>query len=136
MKRSASAVWDGSLKEGSGKFNVQSGVLKDVNYTFRTRFENEPGTNPEELVAAAHAACFSMAVSAELNKLGITPQSVRTTSNITFEEGTLKKSELDTTVVAPGADRAKVEQAANTAKVGCPIARALNLEITMNLNIE
>lgn len=135
MVRSASAVWNGSLKEGNGKFSVQSGVIKDVNYSFRTRFENEPGTNPEELIAAAHAACFSMAFGAQLGERGITPESVATTAKVTMENLALTKSELDVTVTAPGADRTKIEEAANAAKAGCPISKVLNLEITMDLKI-
>jgi len=135
MIRSASAVWNGNLKEGRGTFQVQSGTIKDQKYTYRTRFENDPGTNPEELVAAAHAACFSMALSAQLGERGITPASVETTSAITFEAGTLKKSHLTSTVRAPGADRAKVEEAAQAAKTGCPISKALKMDIELELKV-
>lgn len=135
MIRSAKAVWNGNLKEGTGTFSGQSGALVDTKYSFKTRFEDEPGTNPEELIAAAHAACFSMALSAQLGERGITPVSVETTAAITFANLSLTKSELTTTVVAPGADKAAVEEAAAAAKAGCPISKVLNLEIVLNLTI-
>ena len=135
MKRNANAIWTGDLKQGQGKFSVGSGALKDQSYTFRTRFESDPGTNPEELIAAAHAGCFSMALSAQLGERGITPASVATTCTITFENLTLTKSALVTTVKAPGADKAKVEEAAAAAKAGCPISKVLKLEITLDLTV-
>jgi osmotically inducible protein OsmC len=135
MKRSAKAVWKGSLKEGAGTFGVASGAIKDQKYSFKTRFENEPGTNPEELIAAAHASCFSMALSARLGERGITPESVETTCDITFENGTLSKSLLTTTLTARGADKAKVDEAAAAAKAGCPISKVLNLEIALELRV-
>jgi lipoyl-dependent peroxiredoxin len=136
MNRSANAIWTGGLKEGRGRFSVGSGVIKDLKYDFRTRFENEPGTNPEELIAAAHAACFSMAFSAQLGERGITPQSIETTSTITFENSTLTRSALKTTVKARGADKIKVEEAAAAAKAGCPISKVLKIEIILNLTVE
>jgi osmotically inducible protein OsmC len=135
MERSASAIWNGDLKQGRGKFSVGSGALKDQSYTFRTRFESDPGTNPEELIAAAHAGCFSMALSAQLGERGITPESVETACTITFENLTLTKSALVTTVKARGADRAKVEEAAAAAKSGCPISKVLKLEIALDLTV-
>jgi len=136
MKRNASATWSGGLKDGLGKFSVGSGVLKDLRYGFRTRFEDEPGTNPEELIAAAHASCFSMALSAQLGERGITPQAIDTTCTITLENLTLTKSGLRTTVKARGADKAKVEEAAAAAKAGCPISKVLKLEIALELTVE
>lgn len=136
MQRSASATWRGSLKDGTGLFSVQSGAIRDLGYSFRTRFESEPGTNPEELVAAAHASCFSMALSAQLGERGITPASVATTCAVTFEQLTLTRSVLTTTVTAPGADRAAVEAAAAAAKAGCPISKVLQLEIVLALTVE
>ncbi|HVP66183.1 MAG TPA: OsmC family peroxiredoxin [Anaeromyxobacteraceae bacterium] len=136
MKRSANAVWNGSLKDGRGNFSVQSGAIKNLKYDFRTRFEDSPGTNPEELIAAAHASCFSMALSAQLGERGITPASIETTSTVTFENLTLTRSALKTTVAAPGADRAKVEAAAAAAKVGCPISKVLKLEIELELLVQ
>jgi osmotically inducible protein OsmC len=135
MKRSATASWNGGLKEGQGTFGVASGAIKDLKFGFRTRFEDEPGTNPEELIAAAHASCFSMAFSAQLGERGITPKSVATTCEITFENLTLTRSVLRTTVTAPGADKAKVEEAAGAAKAGCPISKVLNLEVSLELTV-
>ena len=135
MKRSANAVWNGDLKQGSGTFGVASGAFTNQKFGFRTRFEDEPGTNPEELIAAAHASCFSMAFSAQLGERGITPESVATTCAITFENLTLTRSVLTTTVKAPGADKAKVEEAAAAAKAGCPISKVLKLEIELALTV-
>ena len=135
MKRNASAIWTGDLKQGQGKFSVGSGAFKNQNFTFRTRFEADPGTNPEELIAAAHAGCFSMALSAQLGERGITPASVETSCAVTFENLTLTKSALTTKVTAPGADKAKVEEAAAAAKAGCPISKVLKLEITLDLTV-
>ncbi len=135
MKRHAHATWSGGLKGGKGSFSVGSNTIKQQNYTFRTRFEEAPGTNPEELIAAAHASCFSMALSNELGLRGITPQAVDTTCAITFENLALTKSELETTVKAPGADKAKVEEAAAAAKAGCPISKVLKLEIVLKLTV-
>ena len=136
MKRSAKAVWNGSIKDGNGYFGTGSGAIQNQTYTFRTRFEDAPGTNPEELIAAAHASCFSMALSAQLGERAITPQSVETTSTITFENKTLTRSVLQTTLKARGADRKQIEEAASAAKVGCPISKVLHLEIALELNIE
>jgi len=135
MKRTAKATWNGGLKDGKGSFSVGSGSIKNQMVTFRTRFEDEPGTNPEELIAAAHASCFSMALSAQLGERGITPESVETSCTITFENLTLSKSMLQTTVRAPAADKAKVEEAAAAAKAGCPISKVLKLEIALELTI-
>jgi len=135
MKRSANATWTGALKDGSGTFGVASGAFTNQKFSFRTRFEDAPGTNPEELVAAAHASCFSMAFSAQLGERGITPTAVETTSTVTFENLTLTRSALVTKVTAPGADRAKVEEAAAAAKAGCPISKVLKLEITLELTV-
>lgn len=136
MKRTAHAVWEGGLKDGRGTFAVGSGTITGQNVTFRTRFEDAPGTNPEELIAAAHASCFSMALSAQLGERGITPASVDTTCTITFENLTLTRSLLQTKVKAPGADRAKVEDAAAAAKAGCPISKVLSLDIALELDVE
>jgi lipoyl-dependent peroxiredoxin len=135
MLRRANAVWNGGLKEGNGTFTLASGVVKKQTFSFRTRFENVPGTNPEELIAAAHASCFSMALSGELEKLGIIPEAIETSCAITLENLTLTRSFLAATVKAPGADRAKIEQAAAAAKTGCPISKVLKLEIDLKLNV-
>lgn len=135
MKRSANARWEGSLKEGKGKFEVASGAIKEMPYSFKTRFEGTAGANPEELIAAAHASCFSMAVGAQLGERGITPESIETTCDITFENLTLTKSALTTKVTAHGADKAKIEEAAAAAKAGCPISKVLKLDIALELKI-
>ena len=135
MKRSANATWVGGLKEGRGSFSVASGAIKDQKFDFRTRFEEAPGTNPEELIAAAHASCFSMALGSQLGKRGITPEAIETTCAITFEELTLTRSLLTTTVTAHGADKTKVEEAAAAAKAGCPISKVLKLEIALELTV-
>jgi osmotically inducible protein OsmC len=135
MHRSANAIWKGSLKEGGGTFGVASGAIAGTPYSFKTRFEGTPGANPEELIAAAHASCFSMAVGAQLGERGITPESIETTCDITFENLTLTKSVLTTKVTARGADKAKIEEAAAAAKAGCPISKVLKLEIVLDLKI-
>src|SRR6266699_5444466 len=122
MKRKASAVWRGGLKDGKGTISSESGVLKETQYSFSTRFENGIGTNPEELIAAAHAGCFSMALSAELGKAGITPEIIGTTAALTMERleagWTVTMIHLDVTAKIPGADRARFDAAANAAKAG------------------
>ncbi len=135
MKRSATATWNGGLKDGRGTFSVGSGAIASQKYTFRTRFEDDPGTNPEELIAAAHASCFSMALSAQLGERGITPDAIETTCAITFENLALTRSVLQTTVRARGAEKAKIEEAAAAAKAGCPISKVLKLEIELQLTI-
>jgi len=135
MKRSADATWRGGLKDGRGTFSVGSGAIKDLKFDFRTRFEDAPGTNPEELIAAAHASCFSMAFGAQLGERGITPESIETTCDITFENLTLTKSALATTVTARGADPATIEAAVAAAKTGCPISKVLKLEIALDLKV-
>lgn len=140
MKRKASAVWHGDLKQGKGAISTESGVLSQTQYSFSTRFENGVGTNPEELVAAAHAGCFSMALSAELGKGGVTPESIRTDALLTMDRletgWTVTEIHLEVSAKIPGADRAAFEQAANAAKAGCPISRLLNAKITMNAQLE
>ena len=140
MKRKASAVWQGGLKDGKGAITSDSGVLKDTQYSFSTRFEDGIGTNPEELIAAAHAGCFSMALSGQMGNAGLTVGEIRTTATVTMEKldagFTLTAVHLDVTVKSPGADKAKFEQAANNAKTGCPISRVLNATITMDAKLE
>jgi osmotically inducible protein OsmC len=135
MKRSANAKWEGGLKEGNGTFSVASGAIKGTPYSFKTRFEGTHGANPEELIAAAHASCFSMAVGAQLGERGITPESIETSCDITFENLTLTKSALATKVTARGADKAKIEEAVAAAKAGCPISKVLKLDIALDLQI-
>ena len=140
MKRKASAVWRGGLKDGKGTISSESGVLEETQYSFSTRFENGIGTNPEELIAAAHAGCFSMAFSAELGQAGITPESIHTTATITMDKTdagwTVTESHLDVAARVPGVDPAKFTAAANAAKAGCPISRLLKANVTMNARLE
>ena len=139
INRKASAVWNGTLKEGKGTVSTASGVLKNTSYSFGTRFENNPGTNPEELIAAAHAGCFSMALSAQLGNAGMTAESIDTTASLTMEKldagFTVTAIHLNTTVKIPGGDKAKFETAANNAKTGCPISRLLNAKITLDARL-
>jgi len=135
MIRTANAVWNGDLKTGTGVISTQSTVLNESQYSFRTRFEDGVGTNPEELIAAAHAGCFSMAFSAQLGERGIVPASIETKAAITMEGLALTKSDLTTVVSAPGADETAVQEAAAAAKAGCPISKVLNLEITLDLTV-
>lgn len=140
MKRNASAVWKGDLKSGKGTISTNSGVLSDTQYSFKTRFEDGKGTNPEELIAAAHAGCFSMALSAELGKLGLTADTIRTTATVSLEKTdagfTITAVHLDLKAKVPGADKEKFETAANNAKKGCPVSRVLNAEITLDATLE
>lgn len=139
MKRSASAVWKGGLQDGRGTVSTESGLLSGTPYNFKMRFENEQGTNPEELVAAAHAACFSMALSAILGRAGLVAESINTKATVTLEkvgEGfAVTASHLDTTVSIPGADKAAFTQAVEAAKTGCPISKLLNAPITMDAKL-
>jgi len=140
MKRTASAIWQGGLKDGKGSISTQSGVLSNTQYSFTTRFESGIGTNPEELIAAAHAGCFSMALSAQLGNAGLTPQSIATTATITLEKldagWTITASHLDVSAKIPGANPAAFEKAAQDAKAGCPVSRLLNAKITMDAKLE
>lgn len=140
MQRKASAVWQGSLKEGNGKISTESGVLKDSAYSFHTRFEDGKGTNPEELIAAAHAGCFTMALSGQLTNAKLTPASLETTAEVTMDktdEGpTVTKIHLTTRAKVPGASKEAFETAANNAKTGCPISRLLKAaEITLDAQL-
>jgi osmotically inducible protein OsmC len=140
MRRKASAVWQQGLKDGKGTISTESGVLTNTPYNFSKRFEEEKGTNPEELIAAAHSSCFAMATSAQLDAAGIKAQSIATDATVTLEKVgdgfSVTSSHLDVTIKAPGADRAKVQTAAENAKAGCPISKLLNAKITMEAKIE
>lgn len=140
MKRTAQARWTGTLKEGKGQLSTESGALKNVPYAFTNRFENTPGTNPEELIGAAHAGCFSMAFSNKLGEAGLKIESIETTAEINFEkrpEGwTVTASHLKTRAHVPGADANKVRELADAAKAGCPISRLLKAEITLDLDVK
>lgn len=138
MKRTGKAFWKGDLKSGSGSLTTPSGVLSDTPYSFKTRFEDQKGTNPEELIGAAHAGCFSMALSNELSKAGITADAIDTTADVTLDTGSLSitKIHLTVSVKAPGGDRGKIEDAAQGAKANCPVSKVLNAEITMDLAVD
>jgi osmotically inducible protein OsmC len=140
MKRKASAVWYGGLKDGKGEVSTPNGILKDTPYSFTSRFESGAGTNPEELIAAAHAGCFAMALSAELGGAGLKPEHIDATATVTLEKTddgfAVTASHLDVTAKVPGADEAKFMAVANGAKVGCPISKLLNAEITMDAKLE
>jgi osmotically inducible protein OsmC len=142
MQRIGSAHWQGGLKDGKGTVSTASGVLKETQYSFATRFENGIGTNPEELLAAAHAGCFSMALSAQLDAAGMKAQSIDTRATVSLEKVdagfAITTIQLDLTVKIPGADREKFEQAANNAKAGCPVSKlfANNAKITLTTHLE
>ena len=135
MVRKASAVWKGNLKEGKGVVSTDSGVLSNSQYSFSTRFEDGKGTNPEELIAAAHAGCFAMALSGQLGNAGMTAESLEVTAAVTLEKTdagfTVTKSHLDLVARIPGADKAAFDTAAANAKAGCPISRLLKAEISL-----
>ena len=140
MKRKASAVWQGGLKDGKGTISTDSGVLSNTQYSFSTRFEDGVGTNPEELIGAAHAGCFSMALSGQLGTAGLTAESINTTATVTMDKTeagfTITEVHLDVRASIPGATKEAFETAANNAKAGCPISRLLNAKITMDASLE
>lgn len=140
MQRSATAVWKGSLKEGKGTLTTASATLSSTPYSFVSRFEQGTGTNPEELIAAAHAGCFSMALSAQLGGAGLTPESIETLCTITLEKlesgFAITKSHLKVTAKIPGATRETFEKLANAAKAGCPVSKLLNAQISMEAALE
>ena len=139
MQRKASAVWQGDLKAGKGSISTDSGTLKNAQYSFSTRFENGVGTNPEELLAAAHAGCFTMALSAQLGGAGLTPSKLETTCTISLEkvgEGfSITKSHLDVVANIPGADQAKFDAAVKAAETGCPVSKLFNTNITLDAEL-
>jgi len=139
MQRTASAHWSGGLKDGKGTISTQSGVLSQTQYSFSTRFENGIGTNPEELIAAAHAGCFSMALSAQLGNAGMTPESIDTKATLTLDKTdagfTITAVHLDVKVKIPGGDKAKFDEAAQSAEKGCPVSRVLKANITMSAEL-
>lgn len=140
MKRSASAEWKGGLKDGKGTISTDSGVLSNTQYSFSTRFEDGAGTNPEELIAAAHAGCFSMALSGQLAQAGLTAESIRTTANVRLEKTdagfAITSVHLEVKARVPGADQGAFDTAANNAKAGCPVSKVLKAEITMDATLE
>jgi len=140
MDRKASATWKGGLKDGKGSLVTASGVLDNTPYSFGTRFENGKGTNPEELIAAAHAGCFAMALSAQLGEANLRADTIEATATVTLQKNAagweVTTSHLDVRARIPGADAAAFELAANNAKAGCPISRLLNAKITMDAKLE
>ena len=140
MERKASAVWKGGLKDGKGEFSAPSGVFSHTPYSFRTRFEDAPGTNPEELIAAAHASCFSMALSAQLGAANLTAESINTTANLKMEKldsgWAITSIHLDVSARVPNSDDAAFQKAAENAKAGCPVSKVLNAKISMTAKLE
>ena len=136
MTRSATARWEGSGKEGKGHLNAPSGTFQEAPYSFATRFENASGTNPEELLAAAHAGCFSMKLAFELNAAGFTADRIETTCDITLDSGAITTSALQTRVAAGGLDDAQFQQIAEKAKKECPVSKLYNCDITLDAALE
>ena len=140
MRRSASAMWNGDLKTGKGTLSTDSGVLANTQYSFATRFENGKGTNPEELIAAAHAGCFAMALSAQLGEAGLVAQSINTKATVTLEKTdggfTITAVHLALTARIPGASQQAFDAAAQAAKKGCPVSKLLNAVITLDKKLE
>lgn len=135
MKRSATAIWNGSGKEGNGNLTTQSKVLANTSYDFKSRFEDGTYTNPEELIAAAHAGCFAMKLSFVLGAAGFTATSLEATSTITLENGTITSSHIVLKAVVPGIDAAKFEECAQDAKANCPVSKALNMAISLEATL-
>lgn len=139
MQRKASAVWQGGLKEGKGTLSSESGIFSQTPYSFKTRFENEKGTNPEELLAAAHAGCFTMALSAELGKAGMVPAKLESTATVTLESQgngfSISKSHIDLVATIPGADPEKFRTAVKAAETGCPVSKLFKAEITVSAKL-
>jgi len=140
MQRKASAVWQGGLKDGKGSVSTESGVLKQTQYSFSTRFENGKGTNPEELLAAAHAGCFAMALSNELGNAGMVPNKLEATATITLEKVAngfgITKSHIDLVADIPGANKAKFDAAVKAAETGCPVSKLFKAEISVSAKLK
>src|SRR6187397_2652295 len=134
-RRNATAVWNGSGKEGGGHVSAQSGILSKAQYSYVSRFEEGNGTNPEELVAAAHSGCFSMKLAFVLGAAGFTPESIETTCTITLDNGTITTSLLEVKAKVPGIDDAKFQECANDAKLNCPVSKVLNATIELNAQV-
>lgn len=135
MKRTATAVWNGSGKEGNGKLSSQSTALDGFQYSYNSRFEEGVGTNPEELIGAAHAGCFSMKLSFVLGAAGFTPESIETSCTITLDNGAITNSHLVVKATVPGIDADKFQECAEDAKANCPVSKALNMDITMEASL-
>ena len=135
MKRTATAVWNGSGKDGNGRLSTQSTTLKDAQYSYKSRFEEGTGTNPEELIAAAHAGCYSMKLSFVLGAAGFQPESIETASAINFENGVITNSHLTVKAKVPGISQEKFKECSEDAKSNCPVSKALNISITMDASL-
>jgi osmotically inducible protein OsmC len=135
MKRKASAVWNGSIMEGKGTISTQSTLLNNAQYSFKTRFEDGVGTNPEELIAAAHAGCFTMQLSANIGEAGFTPKSLETSCEITFEGGTITQSHLTVHAKVDGLDEEKFKELVAHAEKNCPVSKVLNAEISVDSSL-
>jgi len=135
MKRQATAVWNGSGKEGNGTLSTQSTVLSNTQYSYKSRFEEGAGTNPEELMAAAHAGCFTMKLSFVLGAAGFTPDKIETTCIIALENGAITTSHLQVSATVPGMSKEEFDKAAQEAKTDCPVSKAYNLEISMEATL-
>lgn len=135
MNRSATAVWNGTIKEGKGILSTQSQTLNQTPYSFVSRFENKPGTNPEELMAAAHAGCFTMKLSADLTAAGFTPEELVTEAVVSLENGAITRSALSVQARIPGITDGQFQQIAADAKANCPVSKAYNLEITLQAQL-
>lgn len=140
MIKKGSAVWQGGIKDGGGTISTETSALDKHPYGFKARFEDGPGTNPEELIAAAHASCFSMALSLMLGEAGITPEKIETEAAVTLEKSdggfAITASHLEVVATIPGADQAKFDEIANKAKTGCPVSKLLNAKISMNATLK
>jgi len=135
MKRTATAIWNGSGKEGSGNLTTQSKTLNQTKYDYRSRFEDGTSTNPEELIAAAHAGCFAMKLSFVLGAAGFTPESLEASSTVTLEDGTIKSSRIVLKAKVPGITADKFKEAADDAKANCPVSKALNMDISLDASL-
>ncbi|MEP7279461.1 MAG: OsmC family protein [Bacteroidota bacterium] len=135
MKRTATAVWNGSGKDGSGNLTTQSTSLNKTQYSFKSRFEQGVGTNPEELVAAAHAGCFAMKLSFVLGAAGFTPESLEATATVSLDDGTITSSNIVVTAKVPGIDAAKFKECADDAKANCPVSKLLNTSISLEAKL-
>jgi osmotically inducible protein OsmC len=140
MQRTATAIWNGTLKDGQGSISTPSGTLSNAPYSFLTRFENAKGTNPEELIGAAHAGCFGMALAAQLSTMNFTPESLKVAATVSLEKleagWTISKIHLDLAARVPGISQAAFESAAASAKANCPVSRLFNADITLTSVLE
>ena len=135
MKRTATAVWNGTIKEGNGHLSTQSGTLKDTQYSFKSRFEEGTGTNPEELIAAAHAGCFAMKLSGNITEAGFKPESLEATSTVTLENGKIESSHIVLKAKIPGISKEKFQECAKDAEANCPVSQALKMDISLEAEL-